>query len=207
MHLESLLRAPADAAGSDRRPHGQALCPRGCRAASHILGVHRVGVVHRAKHKAEWEWGGLRGASPGRGVGASLGRSWCSVVLPSVLLLQSSSPGQIQAVCGNALCVAGWGASSAWMCCWDAETRGVAPVTQVGARLLARPGKEQTSVAHPLPGTVHAVGCCCPEKETQAHTNPKGCSRTVAQQHPGWSCSIQHGAEDLRSTKQREGSE
>lgn len=51
MHLESLLRAPADAASGDRRPHGQALCPRAAGAASHILGVHGVGVVRRAEHK------------------------------------------------------------------------------------------------------------------------------------------------------------
>lgn len=59
---------------------------------------------------------------------------------------------------------------------------------RLGAQLLAQPGKEQTPMAHPSPGTVHAVGCCCPEKETQAQVlgqYPKGCSRMVARQHPG----------------------
>lgn len=48
-------------------PMARHSAPRAAGAASLILGLHRIGVVHRAKHKAEWEWGGLCGASPGRG--------------------------------------------------------------------------------------------------------------------------------------------
>lgn len=81
---------------------------------------------------------------------------------------------------------------------------------RLGARLLARPGKEQTSVAHPLPGP-----CCWLLLSTEGDTSPcpgsipKGLQQDggTAAPKPGWSCSIQHGAEDLQSKKQREGSE
>lgn len=81
---------------------------------------------------------------------------------------------------------------------------------RLGAQLLARPGKEQTSVAHPLPGP-----CCWLLLSTEGDTSPcpgsilKGLQQDggTAAPKPGWSCSIQHGAEDLQSKKQREGSE
>lgn len=79
---------------------------------------------------------------------------------------------------------------------------------RLGAQLLAQADPHGTSITWHSP-------CCWLLLSREGDTSPspgsvpKGLQQDggTAAPGPGWGCSIQHGAEDLRSKKQREGSE